>query len=225
MHSDLWVAVKSNREEVDDKNQLFFFKSVDHGRDFARPIFSLVFRFGIKLNKRHREDKQIYRMEWLKEDDEKRREKNECIVCVWMRFTCVASAQWCFYLFPGNLMSNHSKPQLRVRSGFGFVISCGQSEKNWVEFDRKCWNLYAQCQVHSIAIKIEWTFKATVNFLLQSQTAIRQIYNHNHTAFCQLWNVEYWKRDFISMLISFSYFFESKKLLLLYIYRFWQNSK
>lgn len=29
-----------------------------------------------------------------------------CLCVVWMRFTCVASAQWYFYLFLGNLMSN-----------------------------------------------------------------------------------------------------------------------
>lgn len=87
---------------------IFFFNQLDRGLDwffFARPIFTFACsNFGINSNKRNGTNGMI-----------KRNEKKHILnalcdaicacVCVWLRFTCVASAQWCFYLFPGNLMS------------------------------------------------------------------------------------------------------------------------
>lgn len=55
------------------------------------------------------------RMKWLKET-----KKKEILVafwmCMWMRFTCVALAQWCFYLFPGNLMSEPQVHNLCIQN-------------------------------------------------------------------------------------------------------------
>lgn len=148
--------------------------------------------FGIKLNKR----------EWLVENKMRQTMKNEnwlhCL-CVWMRFTCVASVQWCFYLFPGNLMSNQNarkkvsvptKPH-RFACLFKLWFShdwCNQMEmyppqktkqrdrKRCMEFNRKCLNLYAQrTGFIQSRLKIEWTFNGTANFLFcQSEQTTRQ---------------------------------------------------
>lgn len=53
-----------------------------------------------------------------------------------------------------------------------------------MEFDRKCWNLYAHSRVHSIAIKIEWTFKTTINFLSQSIVPAYAVQEHFANEHC-----------------------------------------
>lgn len=112
-------------------------------------------------------------------------------VCVWMPFTCVALAQWCFYLFPGNLMS---VPEL-------YIYPCGRSEKEEKNSVRaletavnfSClfmhsfcrvmptkweWNLIGNVEigmqngiVYWIAIYTECPFKETLNFLVLISTS------------------------------------------------------